>query len=246
MTHGTDTMAVTAARLASIPGKTIVLTGALAPARFSESDASFNLGMAFATTQVAPAGVYIVMNGEVFPAGAVRKDRGGGTLRARRIKRAGGTGDHQPAPAQSAITNYYSPYLARSMRPPASQRNHRWRCDSCRQAPTRRARRSSGPACKLLLRQTKGDRVHVSAYSAAVRYRNSHAGSAGHQLGCAARVHSQRCGARNRCLHAVGATVARRPARGGKRKGQRRSTLCSHRRNPPGQRSATRTRLAGR
>jgi L-asparaginase len=78
MTHGTDTMAITAARLASIPGKTIVLTGALAPARFSESDASFNLGMAFATTQVAPAGVYIVMNGEVFPAGAVRKDREAG------------------------------------------------------------------------------------------------------------------------------------------------------------------------
>jgi len=78
MTHGTDTMALTAARLASIPGKTIVLTGALAPARFSESDASFNLGMAFATTQVAPPGVYIVMNGEVFPAGAVRKDRDAG------------------------------------------------------------------------------------------------------------------------------------------------------------------------
>lgn len=78
MTHGTDTMAATAARLASIPGKTIVLTGALAPARFSESDASFNLGMAFATTQVATPGVYIVMNGEVFPAGSVRKDREAG------------------------------------------------------------------------------------------------------------------------------------------------------------------------
>jgi L-asparaginase len=78
MTHGTDTMAVTAARLASIPDKTIVLTGALSPARFSESDASFNLGMAFATTQVASPGVYIVMNGEVFPGGAVRKDREAG------------------------------------------------------------------------------------------------------------------------------------------------------------------------
>ncbi|MBS0418619.1 MAG: asparaginase [Proteobacteria bacterium] len=78
ITHGTDTMAVTAARLASIPGKTIVLTGALSPARFSESDASFNLGMAFATTQVAAPGVYIVMNGEVFPGGAVRKDREAG------------------------------------------------------------------------------------------------------------------------------------------------------------------------
>jgi L-asparaginase len=78
MTHGTDTMAVTASHLASIPGKTIVLTGALSPARFSESDASFNLGMAFATTQVAAPGVYIVMNGEVFPGGSVRKDREAG------------------------------------------------------------------------------------------------------------------------------------------------------------------------
>jgi L-asparaginase len=75
ITHGTDTMTATAARLASIPGKTIVMTGALTPARFSESDASFNLGMAFAAAQIAPAGVYIVMNGEVFPAAAVRKDR---------------------------------------------------------------------------------------------------------------------------------------------------------------------------
>src|SRR5262249_40380372 len=78
MTHGTDTMTVTAEKLRSIPGKTIVLTGALMPARFSESDASFNLGMAFATVQVAPPGVYIVMNGEVFPAGTVRKDREAG------------------------------------------------------------------------------------------------------------------------------------------------------------------------
>jgi L-asparaginase len=75
ITHGTDTMTATAARLASIQGKTIVMTGALTPARFTESDAPFNLGMAFAVAQTAPPGVYIVMNGEVFPAGAVRKDR---------------------------------------------------------------------------------------------------------------------------------------------------------------------------
>jgi L-asparaginase len=78
ITHGTDTMTTTAARLASIHGKTIVLTGALAPARFSESDASFNLGMAFATAQTAGEGVFIVMNGEVFRAGSVQKDREAG------------------------------------------------------------------------------------------------------------------------------------------------------------------------
>jgi L-asparaginase len=78
VTHGTDTMTMTAKRLAAVSGKTIVLTGALTPARFSESDAPFNLGMAFATAQTATPGVYIVMNGEVFPAEAVRKDRAAG------------------------------------------------------------------------------------------------------------------------------------------------------------------------
>jgi L-asparaginase len=80
VTHGTDTMTLSAARLASVQGRTIVLTGALTPARFRESDASFNLGMAFATAQVALPGVYIVMNGQVFAAGSVKKDRGAGTV----------------------------------------------------------------------------------------------------------------------------------------------------------------------
>lgn len=75
ITHGTDTMTVTAQALANIAGKTIVLVGALAPARFTESDATFNLGMAFATAQVAPPGVYITMNGTVFRADQVVKDR---------------------------------------------------------------------------------------------------------------------------------------------------------------------------
>lgn len=75
ITHGTDTMTVSAEALKVVAGKTIVLVGALTPARFSESDAAFNLGMAFATVQVAPPGVYITMNGTVFLAGQVRKDR---------------------------------------------------------------------------------------------------------------------------------------------------------------------------
>ena len=75
VTHGTDTMTQSAEALKSIAGKTIVLTGALAPARFAESDAPFNLGMAFGVAQSAAAGVYIAMNGQVFRAGEVRKDR---------------------------------------------------------------------------------------------------------------------------------------------------------------------------
>jgi L-asparaginase len=75
ITHGTDTMTQTAQVLLDIPDKTIVLTGALAPARFNETDAPFNLGMAFAAAQVAPPGVYIAMNGTVFRGDRVVKDR---------------------------------------------------------------------------------------------------------------------------------------------------------------------------
>lgn len=75
ITHGTDTMTLTARALSEIVDKAIVLTGALEPARFSESDAAFNLGMAFATAQVASAGIYIAINGSVFRAEDVVKDR---------------------------------------------------------------------------------------------------------------------------------------------------------------------------
>lgn len=80
ITHGTDTMTDTARVLADIAGKTIVLVGALAPARFGESDASFNLGMAFATAQVASPGIYITMSGSVFRADRVVKDRAKGAF----------------------------------------------------------------------------------------------------------------------------------------------------------------------
>ena len=68
-------MTETAAALQGIPGKTIVLTGALNPARFRGSDAIFNIGGAALVAQNLPAGIYIVMNGRVFDAGKVRKNR---------------------------------------------------------------------------------------------------------------------------------------------------------------------------
>jgi len=80
ITHGTDTMTLTARSLATVTQKTIVLVGALAPARFSESDAAFNLGMAFATVQTASPGVYITMNGSVFHGDEVTKDRAQGSF----------------------------------------------------------------------------------------------------------------------------------------------------------------------
>ena len=75
ITHGTDTMAETASALGDLDGRTIVLTGSLSPARFKTTDAVFNVGMAVAAVQVARPGVYIAMSGQVFDAGAVRKNR---------------------------------------------------------------------------------------------------------------------------------------------------------------------------
>lgn len=74
ITHGTDTMVETAAALTSIEEKTIVLTGALEPALFKTSDALFNIGCAMAAVQTAKKGVYIAMNGTVFPHDQVWKN----------------------------------------------------------------------------------------------------------------------------------------------------------------------------
>ncbi|PHQ25272.1 asparaginase [Marinobacter guineae] len=82
ITHGTDTMADTASVLADLKDKAIVLTGAMQPARMRRTDAVFNVGFAWAAVQLLPPGVYIAMNGEVFEAGAVRKN-----LKAQRFER---------------------------------------------------------------------------------------------------------------------------------------------------------------
>jgi len=74
VTHGTDTMTKTAEKLSSLVGKTIVLTGALTPARFRTTDAVFNLGMAVAAVQSQSHGVFIAMSGQIFPADSVRKN----------------------------------------------------------------------------------------------------------------------------------------------------------------------------
>jgi L-asparaginase len=75
VTHGTDTMVETARVLAGIPGKVIVLTGALNPARFQGSDAVFNVGCAVGAVQTLSDGVYIAMNGRVWDPATVRKNR---------------------------------------------------------------------------------------------------------------------------------------------------------------------------
>jgi len=74
--HGTDTMVETAAAIAeAVPGKTVVLTGAMIPYAFGSSDGLFNLGSALSFVQVLPPGVYIAMNGKYFHWNRVRKNR---------------------------------------------------------------------------------------------------------------------------------------------------------------------------
>ena len=85
ITHGTDTMTVTAELLLvamrddpGMAGRTVVLTGAMVPFTVVGSDALFNLGSAMVAAQLLDSGVYIAMHGQVFAAGAVVKDRAQG------------------------------------------------------------------------------------------------------------------------------------------------------------------------
>lgn len=72
--HGTDSMVKTAQALQDIPGKTIVLFGAMQPARMRYSDAMFNLGVATAAVQLLSAGVYLAMNGRILDPRTTRKN----------------------------------------------------------------------------------------------------------------------------------------------------------------------------
>ncbi len=75
VTHGTDTMIQTASALRGVSGKTVVLTGSIQPARFRNTDAVFNIGLAIGAVQSLPPGIYIAMNGRVFDPQRVRKNR---------------------------------------------------------------------------------------------------------------------------------------------------------------------------
>ncbi len=75
--HGTDGMVETAGWLGEIANKKIIFTGAMQPAAFTDTDAVFNIGCAVGAIQVVEDGVYIVMNGQVFAADRVVKNRAG-------------------------------------------------------------------------------------------------------------------------------------------------------------------------
>jgi L-asparaginase len=84
VTHGTDTMVDTARRIAGeVSDKTVVLTGAMIPYAFGSSDGLFNLGSALSFVQTLAPGVYIAMNGRVFPWDDVHKNRDKGVFQSK-------------------------------------------------------------------------------------------------------------------------------------------------------------------
>ena len=78
ITHGTDTMRDSALLVDAVAkdcGKSVVFTGSMAPARFHETDAIFNIGFAFSAVQLAGPGAWLAMNGKLFAPAMVRKNR---------------------------------------------------------------------------------------------------------------------------------------------------------------------------
>ena len=75
VTHGTDGMVETGKWLREqAPEKRIVMTGALQPAAFRETDAIFNIGSALGALQAVEPGAYIAMNGQLFDSSKVVKN----------------------------------------------------------------------------------------------------------------------------------------------------------------------------
>jgi L-asparaginase len=75
ITHGTDTMIETAKFIfPKIKNKVIVLTGAMRPEQFSNSDAPINVGGAIAATQILQAGVYLFMTGILKSFDEIKRD----------------------------------------------------------------------------------------------------------------------------------------------------------------------------
>jgi L-asparaginase len=74
ITHGTDTMIQTAKYLSTIKNKTIILTGAMLPEKFKDSDAGFNLGIALGAIEYLGRGVYVAMNGRVYRNNKVKRE----------------------------------------------------------------------------------------------------------------------------------------------------------------------------
>lgn len=82
VTHGTDTVVETGRSVAQLLRQAshgvqapVIFTGAMTPFGIEGSDALQNLTEALLATRLLPPGVYLSFHGEIFPIGAVRKDR---------------------------------------------------------------------------------------------------------------------------------------------------------------------------
>lgn len=66
ITHGTDTLIETASFLSQqVENKLIILTGAMRPERFTNSEAPINVGCAIAAANLLDKGVFVTMHGIV-------------------------------------------------------------------------------------------------------------------------------------------------------------------------------------
>jgi L-asparaginase len=75
VTHGTDTMMETANFLnEQVKDKLVVITGAMRPERFNNSDAATNLGCAIATANLMEKGIFIAMHGIVKAYDEIKRD----------------------------------------------------------------------------------------------------------------------------------------------------------------------------
>lgn len=74
--HGTDTMPETARAIneAGLTGQTNVLFGAMRPFALSRSDAMFNFGSAITAVRILEPGVWVTMDGQIFPGETVSKN----------------------------------------------------------------------------------------------------------------------------------------------------------------------------
>lgn len=75
ITHGTDTMVETGQFLKDrIDNRNIIITGAMRPERFANSDAAMNLGTAIGAASAVKPGIYIAMHGIVKPVDEIKRN----------------------------------------------------------------------------------------------------------------------------------------------------------------------------
>ena len=75
ITHGTDTILDTAKKMTNINDKVIILVGSQKPEKFYDSDADFNIGCAVGAINLLENGVYIGMNGRIYPWDKCKRDQ---------------------------------------------------------------------------------------------------------------------------------------------------------------------------